>query len=310
MAALALLPVAAMADEGMWMIHALNEALEKKMQERGLQLSAGEIYNADAPGATVADAIVSLGFYCTASVISDEGLLITNHHCAYSDLAELSNADYNYLEDGYWAFFRKDEIPLKGKQVFFLKRVLDVTDEVAAVSGSLSRRGERFGSRKLSSILERRYAARTGLEASLDVMWAGEKYYLSLYKKYTDIGKNFSDLFEFIAYQVPDDVIVYFLHHTQVGADGKIKAKTVGQMLDNYLTLEGCTDICLLAQTDGSNHYFITQSDGSTTAKSPEGMFDLKIPNDLKMVDTKIREYYGLGGEENRTDNVSDKKES
>jgi hypothetical protein len=130
------------------------------------------------------------------------------------------------------------------------------------------------------------------------------------YKKYTDIGKNFSDLFEFIAYQVPDDVIVYFLHHTQVGADGKIKAKTVGQMLDNYLTLEGCTDICLLAQTDGSNHYFITQSDGSTTAKSPEGMFDLKIPNDLKMVDTKIREYYGLGGEENRTDNVSDKKES
>ena len=114
------------------------------------------------------------------------------------------------------------------------------------------------------------------------------------YKKYTDIGKNFSDLFEFIAYNVPDDVIVYFLHHTQVGADGKIKAKTVGQMLDNYLTLEGCTAICLLAQTDGTNHYFIAQSDGSTTAKSPEGMFELKIPNDLKMVDSKIREYYGF----------------
>ena len=62
LAALALLPVAAFADEGMWMIHALNQALEKKMQERGLQLSAGEIYNADAPGTTVADAVVSLGF--------------------------------------------------------------------------------------------------------------------------------------------------------------------------------------------------------------------------------------------------------
>lgn len=114
------------------------------------------------------------------------------------------------------------------------------------------------------------------------------------YKKYTDIGKNFSDLFEYIAYQLPDDVIVYFLHHTQVGQDGRIKAKTVGQMLDNYLTLEGCTDICLLAQTDGSNHYFITQSDGCTTAKSPEGMFELKIPNDLKAVDTAIRNYYGF----------------
>ena len=185
--ALAFLPVAASADEGMWMIHALNQALEKKMQERGLQLSAGEIYNADAPGATLSDAVVSLGFYCTASVISDEGLLITNHHCAYSDLSDLSTPEKNYLEDGYWAFFRQEEIPLPGKEVYFLKRVLDVTGEVAAVADSLQRRGERFGSRKLSSILERRYAARTGLEASLDVMWAGEKYYLSLYQKFTDI---------------------------------------------------------------------------------------------------------------------------
>ncbi len=186
-AVLALLPAAAFADEGMWMIHAINEALEKKMQERGLQLSAGEIYNADAPGTTVADAVVSLGFYCTASVISDEGLLITNHHCAYSDLFDLSTPEKNYLEDGYWAFFRQDEIPLQGKEVYFLKRVLDVTDEVAAVSDSLSQRGERFGSRKLSSILERRYASRTGLEASLNSMWAGEKYYLALYATYKDI---------------------------------------------------------------------------------------------------------------------------
>ncbi|MBQ9192960.1 MAG: S46 family peptidase [Bacteroidales bacterium] len=186
-AALALLPVAAFADEGMWMVHAIDQALEKKMQERGLRLSAGEIYNADAPGATVSDAIVSLGFYCTASVISDEGLLITNHHCAYSDLFDLSTPEKNYLEDGYWAFHRQDEIPLKGKEVFFLKRVLDVTDEVAAVSDSLSLRGEHFGSRKLSYLLERRYAGRTGLEASLHSMWAGEKYYLALYQKFTDI---------------------------------------------------------------------------------------------------------------------------
>ncbi len=186
-AVLALLPLAAFADEGMWMIHAINEALEKKMQERGLQLSAGEIYNADAPGTTVSDAVVSLGFYCTASVISDEGLLITNHHCAYSDLFDLSTPEKNYLEDGYWAFYRQDEIPLQGKEVYFLKRVLDVTDEVAAVSDSLARRGERFGSRKLSSILERRYASRTGLEASLNSMWAGEKYYLALYSTYKDI---------------------------------------------------------------------------------------------------------------------------
>ena len=130
---------------------------------------------------------MSLGFYCTASVISDEGLLITNHHCAYSDLFDLSTPEKNYLEEGYWAFHRQDEIPLQGKEVYFLKRVLDVTDEVAAVSDSLTARGERFGSRKLTSILERRYAARTGLEASLNSMWAGEKYYLALYTTYKDI---------------------------------------------------------------------------------------------------------------------------
>ena len=125
------------------------------------------------------------------------------------------------------------------------------------------------------------------------------------YQKYTIIGKNFADLLQFITDRVPDDVIVYLLHHTQETGTGKIKAKTVGQMLDNYLTLEGCVDVCLLAQTDGTNHYFLTQSDGSCTAKSPFGMFDLKIPNDLKMVDTAIREYYGLNKEEqNGTDHT------
>lgn len=120
------------------------------------------------------------------------------------------------------------------------------------------------------------------------------------YQKYTSIGKNFSDLLEFIAYQVPDDVIVYFLHHTQQTNDGKIKAKTVGQMLDNYLTLEGCVDVCLLTQTDGSTHYFLTQSDGMNTAKSPEGMFDTKVPNDLAAVDARIREYWGLNEKEEK----------
>ena len=124
------------------------------------------------------------------------------------------------------------------------------------------------------------------------------------YQKFTSIGKNFSDLFEYIAYKVPDDVIVYFLHHTQVTSDGRTKAKTVGQMLDNYLTLEGCVDICLLTQTDGSNHYFLTQSDGMNTAKSPEGMFDLKIPNDLAFVDGSIREYWNLNEEVSNGDTL------
>ena len=115
------------------------------------------------------------------------------------------------------------------------------------------------------------------------------------YQKYTDIGLHFRNLVHHINQNLPDDVIVYFLHHTEVdGNTGKTKAKTVGKMLDNYLTVEGCFNIVLQAVADGKEHYFITQSDGSNTAKSPEDMFDAKIANDLNYVDATIREYYGF----------------
>ncbi|MBQ2515292.1 MAG: S46 family peptidase, partial [Bacteroidales bacterium] len=111
------------ADEGMWLINALDAALEKKMQERGLLLNAKDIYDADAPGATLSDAVIALGFYCTGSMVSEEGLLITNHHCAFGDIHALSTPEHNYLEEGFWAMTRAEEKPVPGKQVFFLKKV-------------------------------------------------------------------------------------------------------------------------------------------------------------------------------------------
>ena len=96
-------------------------------------------------------------------------------------------------------------------------------------------------------------------------------------------------------------VIVYFLHHTEQDKNtGKITAKTVGKMLSDVLTVEGCFDIVLWAKLEGQEHVFQTQTDGYCTCKSPEGMFEKIIPNDLKAVDTRIREYYGYlpkGGE-------------
>jgi hypothetical protein len=115
------------------------------------------------------------------------------------------------------------------------------------------------------------------------------------YQKYTDLAISFRNLIHGINYSLPDDVIVYILHHTETDSNtGKVKAKTVGKMIDQYLTLEGCFDIVLLAETDGKEHYFITQSDGNTTAKSPYGMFPEKIDNDLQKVDAAIRDFWGL----------------
>jgi len=115
------------------------------------------------------------------------------------------------------------------------------------------------------------------------------------YQKFVDIGANFRNLVHVVNDQLADDVIVYFLHHPETDSNtGKQKAKTIGRMLDEKLTLEGCFDIVLHARTDGAEHWFSTQSDGTDTAKSPEEMFEPKIPNDLALVDRTIREYYGM----------------
>ena len=117
------------------------------------------------------------------------------------------------------------------------------------------------------------------------------------YQKFTDMALNFYTLVKFVIDQLPADRIVYFLHHTETTADGKVKAKTLGKMLDEKLTVEGLFSIVLLCRTDGTRHYFETQSDGFTTVKSPMDMFDREMDNDLKLVDTSIREYYELDKE-------------
>lgn len=124
------------------------------------------------------------------------------------------------------------------------------------------------------------------------------------YGKFTNMAVNFRNLIDFIIRKTPGDCIVYMLHHTELSDDGKIKAKTLGKMLDNQLTVEGLFSIVLLCQVEGAEHFFITNSDGTNPAKSPMDMFDMKIDNDLKMVDTTIREYYGID------EKKEDKKES
>jgi len=122
------------------------------------------------------------------------------------------------------------------------------------------------------------------------------------YGKFTDCALNFYNLVQFVIKDTPDDVIVYFLHHIETSDTGKVKAKTSGKMLDSQLTLEGLFSIVLMAQTDGKEYKFITQSDGYTTCKSPLEMFEESIENDLKFVDTAIREYWDLNSKNESED--------
>lgn len=124
---------------------------------------------------------------------------------------------------------------------------------------------------------------------------AGEKGY----DKFTVMALNFYNLIQYVKLYTPPECIVYFLHHVETsydsGGNKRLKAKTIGKMLDEKLTVEGLFSIVLLCQSDNTNrHYFVTQSCGNSTAKSPMDMFPLEIDNDLKLVDKTIREYYGM----------------
>lgn len=115
------------------------------------------------------------------------------------------------------------------------------------------------------------------------------------YTKFTNMAKNYEEMLRYIQEETTPDTIVYIMQHIETDENGKVKAKTLGKMLDQQLTIEGLFTIVLLCKADRNKHYFVTQSDGTNPCKSPMGMFDeIEIDNDLKLVDDAIREYYGL----------------
>ncbi|HBG24138.1 MAG TPA: S46 family peptidase, partial [Rikenellaceae bacterium] len=177
----------ASADEGMWLVNLLDKQLFELMKSKGLELKPGEIYNPE--GIALSDAIVAIdGGSCSGSIISPNGLMITNHHCAYGDIHSLSTQENNYLENGFWAMNMSDEKPIKGKSVTFLRGVSDVTDLVNKIIDSLDAAGPRglFFMNKVSGVIEKKYESNP-YEKSLSSMWRGTKYYLYFYETYSDV---------------------------------------------------------------------------------------------------------------------------
>jgi len=113
------------------------------------------------------------------------------------------------------------------------------------------------------------------------------------YDKYTAMAQNHWDLVRFAQTELPDDTIVYFMSHIERDPNGFEKAKTIGKMIDSTVCFEGMFTIVLKTKVVDGKYYFTTHNSGFDTVKSPLGMFDTdEIPNDLKLVDTTIREYY------------------
>ena len=186
-AALLLCALNAFADEGMWMIQTIDRALEKRMRVAGLKIDGKMIY--DEEKESLSDAVVALSFSCTGSMISRDGLMITNHHCAYSDIHALSTLDHNYLEDGFWAMNREEELPVKGQAVYFLKKVFDVTPEVDRLRDSLDVASRPMAMRRVYKLLEDKYSLIYAGQGELicSSYYNGNKYYMALYQVYRDV---------------------------------------------------------------------------------------------------------------------------
>ena len=123
--------VAASADEGMWLLPLLQKFNSEAMRNIGCRLSAEDIYSINKT--SLKDAIVQFGGGCTGEIISDEGLLVTNHHCGYSSIQCLSTPEHNYLEDGFWALNKDMELPVPGLTVTFMRSMQDVTSAFKSV---------------------------------------------------------------------------------------------------------------------------------------------------------------------------------
>lgn len=181
-----LLTAQAFANEGMWLLHLLKKINEGEMQEMGLKLSAEDIYSVN--NSSIKDAIVRLnGGSCTAEVISDKGLVLTNHHCAYGAVQSLSSVENDYLTDGFWAMSTDQELPIEGMTVGFLQYIEDVTDRVLEnVTPEMS---ESERSQAIAMVMEeiRKEIAEEGLEADIKSMYYGNEFYLFTYKTYSDI---------------------------------------------------------------------------------------------------------------------------
>ena len=128
--AILLLPATLRADEGMWLLPLLEKMNVDAMKNLGARLTPEQIYSIN--NSSIKDAIVQFGGGCTGEIVSGSGLLLTNHHCGYSSIQTLSTTEHNYLEDGYWAKSREEELPVPGLTVRFLQSMTDVTDALAS----------------------------------------------------------------------------------------------------------------------------------------------------------------------------------
>lgn len=174
------------ADEGMWLPSEIILKI-KDMQAKGFKLTAEDIYSIN--NSSLKDAVVHFGGGCTGEIISNEGLLITNHHCGFGQIQSHSSVEHDYLRDGFWAMTRAEELPNPGLTVSFLEYMKDVTDEVLKGYKPTMTEEKRIElvAKNSKAIEEKAVKEGKSLRATVKPLFYGNQYYLYVFKVFTDV---------------------------------------------------------------------------------------------------------------------------
>ena len=174
------------ADEGMWLPALISQRIGD-MQAKGFKLTAEDIYSVNQ--ASLKDAVVLFGSGCTGELVSDQGLLFTNHHCGYSYIQRHSSVEHDYLKDGFWAMDRSQELPNPGLSVRFLERMEDVTSLVLKGYKPKMTEEQRQALIKKNSDKLKEAAVKegNGLKANVEALYYGNQYFLFVFREYRDV---------------------------------------------------------------------------------------------------------------------------
>ena len=180
------------ADEGMWMISNLSSRTDSILHSMGLELSQDELYSTEQP--SLNDAVVIFGGFCSGVVVSNDGLVFTNHHCGFNAINEHTTVKHNYLKNGFIANSYKEELPSDGLYVLFHLKTIDVTDRVLSqVDDSMTVK------QRLNAIKEAVYSIEKEVDDNTDFIYGvvksynrGNKFYLSIYQRYNDVRLVFA----------------------------------------------------------------------------------------------------------------------